>query len=254
MSFNNYLRKKLRENSMMQASLAEAIKTTKATVNRWLKPYSSNPPEKNMRKVIEFFGDDYDEIYKVFAAEKEWGKYFWKNFRAVLMEKGMDKDSIQGVAKEALEAYYDGKCEYVELDDIKAIAESLGCSVESLIDGEIKTIEVIGLDPSRRVSIKSNFTVPNDYTITSSEMEPLIHYGDRVSLKRDYITKDLVVTPKEGDIVLLRNKKDGIISVRRFEMINRTVFYTANDGQHVPIQQSEDYEVVGIISAAVTNF
>ncbi|MBR3508261.1 MAG: hypothetical protein IKO03_05770 [Lachnospiraceae bacterium] len=272
MSFSNYLRKKLIETNTTQAQLAKDIHTTNATINRWLKPFSINPCEKSIEKVIEYFGDDYEELTRIFYMEKRWGKYFWKNFRSLVRDRRILFYDIPDVDKNALGRYWDGECEYVELDDIKKIASCLNCPIDLLVDsgtmqdGSYNNVDIIGSgDRGYYWGLATKFV--GDYLVLTTEMEPIIHYGDQIMVKRDYIDvyKKLNI-PQRGDIVVLRQKIERPKSeipclnsvrpclIRRFDIVNGKGIYLASNAQYPPIPASEDYEVEGIVANAITLF
>ncbi|SHJ09776.1 Helix-turn-helix [Butyrivibrio fibrisolvens DSM 3071] len=260
MSFNYYLRKKLHETKMSQAQLANEIDVTKAMVNRWIKPYSRNPQKKSIQKVVEFFGDDFDELERIFTVEEYWGDFFWKNFRAILLERQTYCEDIPGIDEKVLRRYYTGKCDYVELYDLMLIAKYLNCSVEKLVDcntiqfGGYNNIELIGSEKRLNNQWGLSIEFNADYKVGTTEMEPTIHIGDQIVLKRDLITRRISILPSIGDVVVLHDKKEKKLYLRRVDNINGQIVYVANNTQFPPILKSEYIEVKGIVAQALTEF
>lgn len=260
MSFNYYLRNKLQETRVSQAQLADEINVTRAMVNRWLKPYSRNPQKKSIRKVVEYFGDDYNELEQLLEKEEYWGEIFWKNFRAMLLERQLNYEDVQGVDEEALCRYYSGKCDYVELYDLNLIAKYLNCSTEKLVDSDINqdvgynNIEIIGAEKRTNYQWGLSIEFNADYKVCTTEMEPIIHIGDNILIKRELVTRKISILPVKGDIVVLYDKKEKRLYLRRVDNINGQVVYVANNTQYPPIPESEYIEVKGIVAQALTEF
>ena len=85
-------------------------------------------------------------------------------------------------------------------------------------------------------------------------MEPIIHFGDHISLKRNYITNRLELKPQKGDIVVLENMLSKKLYIRRVDVMNDTIVYTPNNTEFKPIPDSEDIRVRGIVSQSITSF
>lgn len=260
MSFNYYLRSKLKEKNITQAQLAKDLSTTKAVVNRWTKPYSKNPSKKSMKKVIEYFGDDFTEITSIFRAEECWGKFFWKNYRSLRLEKGLHNKDFIDIDQDALWRYEQGYCDYVELEDIKKIAKRSNCSIEKLVNcnnvidkGGYNNIDLIGPEPSSQNQWGLDIRFYADFKIGTTEMEPVIHFGDQIRLKKDCITHKITVIPQKGDIVILQEDKNKFF-IRKYEIINEQILYVASNPQFAPIPASEKLEIVGIVAQSITEF
>lgn len=260
MSFNYYLRNKLLETNTSKSQLATDINVTKAMITRWIKPYSKNPSEKSMRKVIEYFGDDCSEILQIFRAEEYWATFFWKNYRAAFLEKHLFWADVPGIDEDVLRRYNAGACEYVELEDLKKIAAYCNCSIDRLVnnntivEGGYNNVDLIGPTVSTNDHWGLNIYFYSDYIVGSTEMEPIIHFGDHISLKRDYISDRLVLKPNKGDIVVIENLLDNKLYIRRVDVLNDTIVYTPNNTEFKPIPDSEDIRVRGIVSQSITRF
>ncbi len=264
MSFTYYLRNKLNECHITQTQLAHDLKITKATVNKWLKSDNINPSEKNIKEVIEYFGDDYNFLTRVFSREKTWGEYFWKNLMALQRETHI-YDNVPGINEELFKRYCSGPIACVELEDVKKIAKHYNCSVERLIDNSAYTnadnynsIYLIGSEAIAKDQQGLNLNFKADFKIGTTEMEPIIHFGDQIKIKRDYITGEVVTTPKRGDIVVLKSyepmKTSSRLLIRKYCIINNTIIYEANNPQFSPIIDSDNIEVVGIVSLSITQY
>ncbi len=175
MAFCSYLEKKLLGMKMSQRELAKEVGVTNATVNRWVKPYSDNPHEESMKKVIAFFGEDASEIIRLFRLEEEVGKYFWKNLRSLMEEKDIALEQISkstGISIERLRRYYAGEVNHVDMEDIDKIADALVYKAERLLSmpDNYHEVCVIGGDEGKKVSLGSCMRFKADFVVGTREM------------------------------------------------------------------------------------